>query len=343
MAKPAVVEVYRGDLVESRHLVSVAVCDPDGETVSSAGDVESLVYPRSAIKALQAVPLFLSGAVERYGFDEQDLALACASHNGEWAHVTGVRSMLRKAGLSQDYLECGPQWPRTDEDRARLVLDGQQPKPIHNNCSGKHAGFLAVATASGLPTEGYIRADHGVQTKVKAAIDEFTQWDGGEDVPESCDGCSAPAYVMPLNVLAGAFARWISGRNIPEDHAAAARELHKSVVAQPLMIAGSGSFDTEIMTLFGHRVYLKRGAEGVYAGGLPEQGVGFALKCHDGSERGAEAAMAALLRQFMLMNSGEQKMFERFLSNPITTRRDETVGSVRPVFKSTRKAPFTFV
>lgn len=343
MAKPAVVEVYRGDLVESRHLVSAVVCDSDGEIVASAGDVESLIYPRSSLKAIQAVPLFLSGAVERYQLNSEDLALACSSHNGEWVHVTGVRSMLRKAGLSQDYLQCGPQWPRTDEDRARLTLDNQSPKPIHNNCSGKHAGFLCAAMASNLSTDGYLDPDHGVQVQVRDVIKQFSQWEADEEVPWSIDGCSAPTAVMPLKILAQSFARWITGKDIPEEFAYAAKELHKAVVSQPLMVAGSGSFDTEALSFLGHRAYLKCGAEGVYAGGISENGFGFALKCHDGSTRGAEVAAAALIAQFVPMTSGEQSRFQVFTNRSINTRNNEPVGSIKPLLKSARKSKNNFI
>ena len=281
MSNPVLVEVLRGALVESRHRGAVAVVDADGATVLALGDVAPPVYPRSAVKPIQALPLVESGAADRYGFGDEELALACASHGGEPAHVEVAQRMLARAGLDVGALECGTHWPTHQPSTQALARSGGAPSALHNNCSGKHAGFVCVACAAGVDHRGYVAADHLVQREVRAALEDLT---GTALAEERCgiDGCAIPTWAVPLTALAHAFARFGTGRGLAPERAKAAARLRAACAAQPYYVAGTGRFCTEIMKRFGARVLVKTGAEGVFCGALPEQGLGIALKCDDG-------------------------------------------------------------
>src|SRR5437016_6815883 len=207
MGNPVLVEVLRGALVESRHTGAVAVVDADGTRALTLGDVERPVYPRSAIKALQALPLLESGAADRFGFGPEELALACASHSGEPGHVATAERMLESAGLDPSALRCGAHWPIHQPSVQALARSGGKATAIHNNCSGKHAGFLCTACAIGADRGSYVEASHPVQREVKAVIENLAGATVSEDVC-AIDGCSVPTWAVPLHSLARAFARF---------------------------------------------------------------------------------------------------------------------------------------
>lgn len=329
MGNPVLVEVVRGGLVESRHSGSVAVLDADGTSVLALGDVARPVYPRSAVKPLQALPLIESGAADRYGLGDQDIALACASHGGEPAHVELASRMLSRAGLDAAALECGVHWPSHQPSSQALARSGGAPSALHNNCSGKHAGFLCVACAAGVDHRGYVKAEHAVQREVRGTIEALT---GASLSADQCgiDGCSIPTWAVPLTALAHGFARFGTGRGLGAERAKAAARIRAACAAQPYYVAGTGRFCTEIMTLFGARVLAKTGAEGVFCGVLPEQGLGIALKCDDGATRASEVAMAAVIARFLPMSDAERSAFDRFLRPALRNWNGIEVGGLRP-------------
>jgi L-asparaginase II len=329
MRNPILVEVTRGGLVESRHHGAVAVVDAEGATVLALGDVADPVYPRSAVKPIQALPLIESGAAERYRFGDEELALACASHGGEPAHVEAARRMLARAGLDGAALECGVHWPSHQASGQALARSGGTPSALHNNCSGKHAGFLCVAGASGIDHRGYVAVMHPVQRAVRAALEDLT----GVGLPEDqcgIDGCSIPTWAMPLTTLAHAFARFGTGRRLGPERAKSAARLRAACAAQPWFVAGTGRFCTEIMQRFGARVLVKTGAEGVFCGALPEQGLGIALKCEDGATRAAEVTMAAMIARFLPLSDEERAWLERFVRPSLRNWNGIEVGGLRP-------------
>ena len=232
MANPVLVEVTRGNRVESRHRGAIAVFDADGRSVFSAGNVDKAIYPRSAVKAIQALALIESGAADAFGYGKRELALAQASHGGEPAHVAIAAAMLHAAGLDEGALECGTQWPSHSATAAALGAAGENPSALHNNCSGKHAGFLAVARHSGFPIEGYVKPDHPVQRLIRDALESLT---GAAHHADDCgiDGCSIPTYAVPLTALAVGFASFGSGQGLAPERAAAARRLFDAAVAEP--------------------------------------------------------------------------------------------------------------
>lgn len=335
---PVLVEVMRGGIVESAHRGAWVVVDADGAVVTSAGEVDRAVFPRSAVKVLQALPLVASGAADQLGLDDEELAIACASHNGEPRHAQVAARMLAKAGLDAQALECGAHWPMLDTAARGLAATGGEPEALHNNCSGKHAGFVCLGCAglggasSGDPRgwlSGYVRPDHPVMREVTAALQATTGCDLAQ-APRGVDGCSIPTYAVPLRRLALAFARVGSGVGLSPDHARAARRLRQAVARAPFMVAGTGRFDTRVMERLGERVFCKVGAEGVYGAALPEQGLGIAIKMDDGNNaRAVEVVMAALIARWARLDDGERAFIDGLAAPPLRNWNGVAVGQLR--------------
>ena len=328
MSHPVVVEVTRGGRVESRHAGRLSVRDADGGTVLALGDVAAAVFPRSAVKAIQALPLLESGAADKLGLSPQEIALACASHAGEPEHVATALAMLRKAGREADALECGAHWPTRESAARALAARGGRPSALHNNCSGKHAGFVCLACGTGHEPQGYIGADHFVQREGRAAIEGMcgvALADGSFGI----DGCSIPTWPVPLEALALAFARFGTGRGLGAKRAAAARTIRESVAAHPFMVAGTGRFDTQVMKVLGARAFTKGGAEGVFCASLPEQGLGIALKIDDGGARAAEAAMMAAIARLLPLSERERDQLGEWLAPRLVNWNGIEVGRLR--------------
>ena len=327
MTNPILVEVLRGSLVESRHRGAVAVADADGGAMLAIGDVTTPIFPRSAVKALQALPLVETGAAAAFGFGDEELALACASHSGEPGHVAGVTRMLAKAGLDVSALRCGAHWPIAQPALIALARTGE-PSALHNNCSGKHAGFLCVAGAKGIDHADYWRPQHPVQREVRAVLEDFTGTVLGDDC-RAIDGCSVPTWAIPLHNLARAFAKFGTGRGLAPERARAAARLRAACTQKPWHVAGTGRFCTEVMQLFGARVFVKTGAEGVYCGALPELGLGIALKCDDGAGRASQAVMAAVIARFLPLGDAERVALARFVHPTLRNWNGFEVGALR--------------
>lgn len=329
MRNPVLVEVTRGALAESRHRGAAAVADADGAAVFTLGDVTQPVYPRSAVKPIQALPLIESGAADRYDFGDEEIALACASHNGEPPHVQLAGRMLEHAGLDASALECGVHWPSHQPTSQALARSGAAPSALHNNCSGKHAGFVCVACAAGVDHHGYVAASHFVQREVRAALESLTGVGLAEDQCGT-DGCAIPTWAIPLDRLAHAFARFGTGRGLGPMRALAAARIRAACATEPFYVAGTGRFCTEIMMRFGARVLVKTGAEGVFCAALPEQGLGIALKCDDGATRAAEVAMASMIARFLPMADDERAGLESRLRPSLRNWNGTEVGGLRP-------------
>jgi L-asparaginase II len=327
MSNPVLVEVLRGGRVESRHRGAVAIVDADGATVHAVGDVGTPVFPRSAIKALQALALVEAGAADRFGLADEELALACASHSGEEGHVAGVARMLGKAGLDASALACGAHWPSNQAAAFALARSGL-PSALHNNCSGKHAGFLCLACAMGVDHDGYWRPDHAVQNAVRGVLEDLT---GAALGPEqrAVDGCSVPTWAIPLRALALAFAKFGTGHRLPRGRADAAARLRAACAEKPWYVAGTGRFCTDIMKLLGKRAFVKTGAEGMFCGALPEQGLGIAIKCDDGGGRASEALMASIIARFLPLDDAERAALARFTRPTLRNWNGIEVGALR--------------
>lgn len=330
MDDPVLVEVTRGDLVESVHRGSLAVVDADGAVVLSLGDVERPVFPRSAVKALQAMVLMESGAVEQFDLTDAEIALACASHNGEPAHTETAERMLKKAGRTVKCLECGVHWPMGEKATHALARSGREPTALHNNCSGKHAGFICAAVAFDEDeVAGYINASHPIQRAIAGMLETMCGVRLDEGV-FGIDGCSIPTWAMPLKNIAHGFARFGTGNDVDPGRGRAMRRIRQAVAAEPFMVAGTGRFDTTIMTALRERAFTKTGAEGVFCAALPEVGLGVALKIDDGATRGAEVVMASLIKRFLQLNDAERAAVDGAINVKMSNWNKKSVGVVRP-------------
>lgn len=298
MSNPILIEVTRGALVESTHIGAVAIARTDGSLALALGDVERPIYPRSSIKSIQCLPLIESGAAERFGFTEAEIALACASHVGSERHASLAGEMLHKIGLCESALGCGAHSPLGSSAAKALWRSGHEPSQLHNNCSGKHAGMLATARHLDEPITGYFQPDHPVQRRVHDIMAGLTGLPLGRDVM-GIDGCSVPTWAMPLRTMAEMFARLVTGDGLPAHRAAAFSRIMSACWAEPELVAGVGRADSVVMKRLPGRVFMKTGAEGVYCGGFPELGVGFALKIDDGTTRASAGAVMALIERII--------------------------------------------
>ncbi|NRB34975.1 MAG: asparaginase [Rhodobacteraceae bacterium] len=287
-------EIWRGDLLESLHRGHVAVVDEAGQLIWAQGDPEALIYPRSSCKMIQGLPLVTSGAADRYGLTPEHLALACASHNAAQIHLDRVGAWMEQLGLEDEAFCCGPQESRDTEVREAMIRAHESPCRIHNNCSGKHAGFLTL-TQYMRASADYVAIDHPVQQAVRADFDQLTGVDSPGYAP---DGCSAPNFQTTVTGLARAmawFARVQDGSGRLES---AGQRLREAMIAHPDLVAGEGRACTRLMRACQGRAAIKTGAEGVFIAILPEQRLGIALKIEDGATRAAECAIAALLVRY---------------------------------------------
>jgi L-asparaginase II len=332
---PPLAEAWRGGIVESFHRGAVAVVDADGAVHTALGDIDRPVFPRSAIKLLQALPLVEGGAAERLQLSDEELALACASHGGEEPHTRTAASMLAKAGVNVSALECGAHWPYADGTVKAMAARGEQPTALHNNCSGKHAGFvcLGCVMADGRDVagflHGYVQPDHPVMREVTAAVQAATGYKLAHTA-RGTDGCSIPTYAVPLRHLAHAFAKAGTGTGLSQGHARAAKRLRMAVANAPFMVAGTGRFDMCVMQRLGERVFCKVGAEGMYCAALPEAGLGVAIKMDDGNTaRGAEVVMAAVIEALGQLHESDAVFIRGFSDAPLVNWNGIEVGRLR--------------
>ncbi|MEQ6249604.1 asparaginase [Sulfitobacter sp. HNIBRBA3233] len=313
-------EIWRGPFLESVHSGHAVICDAKGEIVEAWGDPTVTVLPRSSSKMIQALPLLRSGAAKSHGLGTEQLALACASHEGAPIHVEKVGAWMKDLGLSDDAFRCGAQETR---DRGLLeaqIRAGESPCQIHNNCSGKHAGFLTLARHLGAGPE-YVDPDHPVQ---RACLDAFEDVTGETSPGFGIDGCSAPNPAASLHGIARAMARFAAA---PEDSAEA--QLHQAMRLHPELVAGEGRACTELMRATGGKVALKTGAEGFFIAIWPERKIGIALKAACGTTRAAEAAIAALLVRLGALDANHPATLKR-INAPIRNWRGTETGILKP-------------
>jgi L-asparaginase II len=331
---PVLVEAVRAGFVERRHRGAFAVCAPSGEIVAAAGDIDRAFLPRSAVKMIQALPLVESGAARAFGLDARRLALACASHQGSAAHAGLAADWLAAMGLGEPDLMCGVQDPSDGATRRALRAEGLPPSQLHNNCSGKHTGFLCLACHLNAPTADYIAIDHPVQRAVADAYAEVT----GQDAPLAwaVDGCSAPNFAVSARGLAAAMARYARpAEGLSGVRAEAAATLRDAMIAHPFEVAGEGRACTILMRAARGRAAVKTGAEGSYVAILPQAGLGIAVKIDDGSGQAAEIAMTTLLVRFGALDADDPAIAE-LLAPRVLNRRGLDVGRIRGTTVLTR-------
>ena len=319
------VEIWRADFLECEHRGHAVISDAAGNIIASWGNPDQVILPRSSSKMLQALPLIETGAAAAFGLGTEQLALSCASHSSAAIHTDRVEAWLTNLGLADDDFRCGAHQPRDDAARHALRDNGQSPCQMHNNCSGKHSGFLTVNKHLGGHSE-YVEIDHPLQNAVKEAFEEMT----GLDTPgHGIDGCNAPNFATTVTGLARAMARMADPSGLGSTRESAARALVSAMREHPLLVAGEGRACSELMAAMDGKVAVKTGAEGVFVAILPEQGLGVALKIEDGATRASEAAMAAILVRLGVL-SPDHPMAKKRLNPDVLNCREVTTGFIRP-------------
>lgn len=339
IAEP-LVEVKRGSITESRHRGHIVVVDTHGNIIASLGAPENVTYLRSSAKPFQAIPLLTTGAADRFGFTDREVALACGSHNGEPIHTELAASMLKKIGLGPEALHCGAHEPYGVEAALALRTRGEEPNALHNNCSGKHAGMLAVALHIDAPIDNYESPENPVQKMIAEVVSQFS----GvlvTDLAVGVDGCAAPVFGMTVKAMALAYARLISPpASFDKQTRDACERIVRVMSAYPELIGGtSNRLDTELMRAAPRRLVSKVGAEGVYTAGIKPseewpQGLGVALKIEDGDDKRARPTVVLeLLRQLGVLRDESLEAVARYAFFPLLNRRGDVVGEIRASFE----------
>ena len=326
---PLMIEVTRGATVESRHHGAAVAVDASGKVIWSLGDPGLVMFPRSAIKPIQAALVMAeSGAMEAFGVSQKELALSCASHNGETMHTEPVRAWLARMGLSPADLECGSQDPGTADALHALYREGGHAGPEHNNCSGKHTGFLTVCRHMGVAPGGYLDPEHPAQAAVCATMAQMCGLDLTA-VDLGTDGCGVPTIAMPIAALATGMARLADPAKLADRRADACRAITAAMAAHPLMVAGTGRACSALLAAGKGRFVVKGGAEGVYAAAWPEKGLGIALKITDGAGRAAEVAMTHILRRLGALDDEAWQALAATANPTLRNWKGTQVGEIR--------------
>ncbi|MGE5676362.1 MAG: asparaginase [Mycobacterium leprae] len=341
-----VVEQTRGPLVENIYRGDAAVVDANGRLLMHVGDAGKTTFWRSSAKPIQAMPVILSGAATAFGFETRHLAMFCASHNGEPIHTTTVLDAMRLAGVSPDLLQCGPQIPYDAETAAAMATAGEAPAPIHNNCSGKHSGMLAMGKHLGLPLNDYMNPRSDLQRLILANVADVVGLPEAE-IAIGIDGCGVPVFGMPIFNMAYAYARLSEPERMPEGKAGAARQLRDAMMAHPYNVAGRNRICTKLMSLPGDRFVAKSGAEGVYCIGLLPKtvaaspvlramgvtgGIGIAVKAEDGHKDVRHLMLVEILRQLGVLTDSDLEALAPYRSIPVRNWAGTLVGEMRPAF-----------
>lgn len=314
-------EATRGDWVESRHYGWAVVVDAHGHVLEERGEAVE-VFPRSSLKPFQAMPLLLSGAADRLGLTESELAIACASHSGTERHLELVSSVLQKAGINASLLHCGASYPLDEPAALRMRCSHEGPTSLHHNCSGKHSGMLATCRDRGWDPASYYRFEHPLQQEIRRHLADVTGL-APEQLVAGIDGCGVPAWRMPLRSLAVAFARLVSDPRL--------ERLETAMAGHPDLVAGAGRFDTILMEATGGHLVTKAGAEAIHAGSDRTSGIAWAVKIADGNRRAIPPVVLSLLDRHGILTEADRlalaSQFEPILTNAAGT----PVGVLRAV------------
>jgi len=329
---PVLVELYRGDVIESRHRGWIAVCDNNGTIKRQLGKPLPSAYVRSSLKPFQILPLLINKIDEKFNFTEQELAIIMSSHSGQAKHIELVLSILEKTGFTKDNLKCGAHSPIHRASSATIYKKGEKPCNLHCNCSGKHAGMLAVCKFYGWEIEGYLSPDHPVQKLIGKSIAYMT------DMPEDglkagIDGCGVPVYPIPLNNLAMGYARLVASENLKKEYQEAVRKVVEIMIKYPDLIAGDERFDTDLMQEMKGKLICKGGGEAVCCSALVKDKIGIALKIEDGNSRAVGPVMMEVLKQLNALSKSNLENLKKWHNTPSYNFAKTLVGGLRPVFK----------
>ncbi|MFK7866717.1 MAG: asparaginase [Alphaproteobacteria bacterium] len=327
---PVLAELKRADHAESVHHGRAAIVDISGSVQFSAGNIMLQVYPRSCAKIIQFLPAMLSGAAKSFEFTDPQIALACASHHGTDRHYDQALAMLKSCDISPELLACGDEWPMIDRVKLEFAAAGGKPNPVTHMCSGKHSAMLAQAKYMNVSLEDYYKVTHPVQQRIMGTIERLMDIDLS-DAPQGIDGCNVPTWAVPLGNIAYGFARIGVPESLPDDWQLALDKIKDCIAQYPDMVSGQGGYITRLMQVFGKKLYIKDGAEGVMCASLPEYGLGVAVKCDDGSVRGAQAIMTAMLTRIGLfddLSSEARDQLQDILSVELNTSKFKAAAQI---------------
>ena len=336
MQAEVLVEVTRGPLVENRHRGHVAVVDWQGKLLWSAGDSHHITYWRSSAKPVQALPVVELGAADHYGITPAELALFCASHNGEPFHTRTVQAIFAKIGQDYHLLQCGVHAPYHKATAKALLLAGEEPSVLHSNCSGKHSGMLTLVTHLNYDPATYLDLDHPLQQIILDYITEMTDYPR-EQIAIGTDGCGVPVHGLPIYNMSLAYARLARPQGMSKTREEACSRVTKAMMAHPEMVSGTEGFCTKLMQAAPGKLIAKGGAAGVYCVGIIDAGIGITVKCEDGSSRGRDPVVVEILKELGYLSPQEVKSLERFHHPQNINHRQEKCGEVRPVVKLKRE------
>lgn len=326
MTQPVLMtEIWRGDLLESQHFGHAVVCDDTGQIVQSWGNPDAVIYPRSSSKMIQALPLLTSGAADKYGLTPEHLALSCASHNGAAIHTDRVKAWLEMLGLEDDAFRCGPHEPIDIDARDMLIRAHGNPCQYHNNCSGKHSGFLTLNQHLSGGAD-YVDINHPVQQACRSAFEETTNM---TSPGFGIDGCSAPNFSTTVHGMARAMAWFASAGDRNDRSSQAAVRLVNAMKLHPDLVAGEGRSCTNLMRAMDGRVALKTGAEAVFVAIIPEKRMGVAVKIIDGGTRASECTITSILVGLGVLDADHPATL-KYMNAPMLNRRDITTGYIKP-------------
>lgn len=339
MSNPILVEVMRGDVLESFHRGVICIVDSDNHILYQQGDVKQVCFPRSALKFFQQIPLLCSGAIEHFGFTRKEIAIMCGSHNGEPTHVETVRSILNKIGLKEDDLQCGPQMPTLREDQYLLIKNDIKPQKIHNNCSGKHAGFLAYCVYNNLDIATYIQPTHALHQTILTVISDFHEYPVSL-IKQGVDGCSAPIFSFPVYNQAIAYRQLVAPNKFDQSVQNACKLMVDSIVEFPEMIAGKQRYCTDLMRLSKGELIGKTGADGVYSLGIVKQQLGVCIKIDDGKMGPQYNVAQAIVEKMQILSEADNATLHHYIANEnknfggMVTGETKTVDLQLPQFNS---------
>ncbi|HHT01739.1 MAG TPA: asparaginase [Firmicutes bacterium] len=334
---PELVHMYRGGLLDCIYRGDVAVVDALGNVQFWVGNVEKVAFLRSAAKPVQVLPVLTSGAIERFGIQPPEVAIMAASHSGEERHVAVVKGILDKLGLEPSHLQCGTHVPFLGPSPYAIYQRGEEPTALHNACSGKHCGMLALALQQGWDLIDYVDLGHPVQQQMLHAFAEVADM-AGEEVEIGIDGCGVPVFGVTLRKMAYCYARLVMPERLPERWRAAARQITTAMTAHPEMVGGEARLCTDAMRVVGNGLIAKLGADGIYCFGIPQLGLGVAIKAEDGNLRAVEAAAVEVLAQLGVLDEKQLQDLSRYHRPQNYSCRGDVVGGIRPVFSLERSA-----
>jgi L-asparaginase II len=324
---PVLVEIYRDTVLESFHRGVVCIVDRDGKIVFSLGDVQQVCYPRSAMKLLQVIPLLVGGGMKHLGLTLEEIAVMCGSHNGEAEHLRVVRSILKKIGLDESALNCGPQYPSSKRDANALIKADEKPHHIHNNCSGKHAGMLAACVLNNWPVHDYINPHHALQQRILEICSLMYEYPK-EKMVTALDGCSAPIFSVPVYNQALAFKNLVANSSFDPAIQRACKTIVEAVSTYPFMVAGTGRYCTDLMQITAPKIIGKTGAEGIFCMTFTEQQLGVCIKIDDGKMLPQYNVAEALVEASGLFTADQLSPLNKYKEATITNFNKLPTGKI---------------